>query len=92
MLKRLNYLKRKFELSEIEPKPDFDNMTEQELDVYIKRVLEEQHRENGIQSYEMAKDELLFELSNDLISKQEFELMLEGEKMYWNKLKEVDDA
>ena len=67
------------------PKINFDVMTEEELDVHINRMLEREHRENGIQNYEMAEHKLKFELSQGLITEKEFEMFIEGEKKFWSK-------
>jgi hypothetical protein len=66
-------------------KPDFDSMSEEELDFHIRRMLEKEHREDGTRSYEMAEHKLMFELNEGLISQQEFEMFLEGEKKFWNR-------
>ena len=68
--------------------PDFENWSDENLDKYIVTSLAREHRQEGIQSLDMALDKLDWEFMQGLISEKEFELLRDAEIAYWNKIKE----
>ena len=64
-------------------RPEFEKWNEAELKAYNQKMLEAFHKENAIRNYEDAKKRLHYEFVNGLISEDEYNLMLEGEKEFW---------
>ena len=85
MLDRIKKLAEKFEMSKGEDKPNFDDMSEDESDRWIKIHLERSHKEDGVFSLEQALEVLHQRFVQGLINKDEYDLMVEGEKDYWVK-------
>lgn len=85
-LTRIKRLTHKYNLIRMNKgdKPDFQNMTEPELDRHIKLMLEDEHRAKNIISFDLALKQLSFELDNNLISKEEYQLFIDAEKNYWS--------
>lgn len=86
IVKRLNSIQNQIDLNEsLFPKmPDFDNMTELELDEYMQAGLTRSHNEQKIFSYAEAVRTLENELKNNLIDKKDFDLLVIAEKTFWN--------
>ena len=83
-LERIKKLQLKYESNKREGKPDFDKMNEAELDRYIQMMFSESHKVNGIFTYEQALEKLNWQLSQNLMSKEEYDIIVQGEKYFWN--------
>lgn len=84
---RLDKIERAMDMNEnlFPQKPNFEKWTNQELDSFIKKSLEENHKVFGIKNYEQAVNQLNYELRNGLLSENEFQIILSGEADYWEK-------
>lgn len=81
---KLNRIEKNLRCSDLFFKvPDFDNWTEDELNQYIVSWQNKFHIENKINNFQDAKRILESELIRDLISNDEFDLILKGEKEFW---------
>jgi hypothetical protein len=83
----MNFENRLFRLSlamnELPTKPDFDSMSETELEEFNKKLVEDFHKQNAIKNYDDAVVRLNWEYSQELLTQDELEILLEGEKEFW---------
>ena len=63
--------------------PNFSKMSDEQLDSYIIGFLNESHIKEKIHSFSDAKKLYDCYLSKELMTKQEYELILKAEKEFW---------
>ena len=85
----MNFENRLFRLSlainELPTKPDFDNMSDAQLEEFNKRLIQDFHQQNAIKNYDDAIARLNWEYSEELLTQGELEILLQEEKEFWVK-------
>ena len=91
---RIKKIERAIEMNEnLFPKmPDLTKWSNEELDQYIISETNKFHIENGIKNFEDAEKIYKSYLERELISKEEFDIFIGGEKEFWKRAGQSDSA
>ena len=73
-------------------KPNFEKWTNEKLDQYIVSETNKFHIQNRIKCFEEAEKIYKDYLERELISKDEFDVFVSGEKEFWEKAGQSDSA
>ena len=72
--------------------PDLTKWTNEQLDQYIVSETNKFHIENRIKCFEDAEKIYKSYLQRELISKEEYDIFIGGEKEFWDKASQSDSA